>query len=177
MADNGAEIYFDHIKELQKDEFDRRKALESRGGALLATSSTIIALVFGLTVFLTGDKFTFSDGGARQWLIAALAAFVMSALCALFVQAWSHRISLTSIPTLWLMTSEPHWDHDATDFARLSCAERLTETIDSIRSANVIKAWFAIASFAFQVLAILLLSVALITELPGAIPVTTPTSP
>lgn len=56
-------------------ELDRRKAIEGRGATLMTASASIITLIFGLSVLVTGKDVIFENRCAVWTLIPALTAF------------------------------------------------------------------------------------------------------
>jgi hypothetical protein len=66
-------------------EFDRKKTLEGRGTTILTTSGSLLTLIFGLTVVVSGKDAKFGNHWAVLLLMAALLAFVVSAVIAIFI--------------------------------------------------------------------------------------------
>src|ERR1700733_1286148 len=69
-------------------EFDRKKTLEARGTTILTTSGSLLTLIFGLTVVVSGKDARFEDPWAVMLLMGSLLAFVFSAVIAIFVAVY-----------------------------------------------------------------------------------------
>lgn len=74
-------------------EFDRKKTLEGRGTTILTTSGSLLTLIFGLTVVVSGKDAKFENPWAIMFLMGALFAFVVSAVIAIYIAAWGLSIS------------------------------------------------------------------------------------
>jgi hypothetical protein len=159
-------VYTDHVDDLLAAEYERRKVLEARGDSIIKTSSGVIALIFALTVFISGKDYKFTNHWGSVWiLVASLAIFLLSAAIAIYVQNWGLKYTMTGRATLDEMT-QGLWDLD-TDDAQRMCLQRNINTTLSLRDGNAKKASAAQYSVIFQGLAILLLSLALVFELTG----------
>jgi hypothetical protein len=146
------------IESLVTAEFDRRKTLEGRGATLLTASGTMLTLIFGLTVLVTGKDAVFADRCAVDLLIAALAAFVVSAVVAIFVQTYGFKYRTPSREFLReVVDDNDNWGRRADDAARM-WARRRVNTIASLREGNNTKAVLVAVSLWSQVIAIALLS-------------------
>jgi hypothetical protein len=97
-------------------------------------------------------------------LSLALAAFVVSAAIAIFVQTYGFKYAVTSPETLESLTQEANWDRTADD-ARRMWVNRQAETILSLREGNNRRADLVIWSLGFEVLAIALLALSVVLEL------------
>jgi hypothetical protein len=125
------------VAALLSAELDRRKAVEGRGATMTASAS-IITLIFGLSVLVTGKDAVFENRWAVWALIPALIAFVLSAAIALFVQTHGakyevvSRSSLRSLTTVsfWTMRADPATRADVSQQVRTICG--LRDVWDSI---------------------------------------------
>lgn len=145
-------------------EESRRKVIEGRSGTVLTTSTTMLALVFGLTVIVTGKDYVFKSHCSVVLVSLALAAFVASASLAIVVQAYGFTYTVISAKTLSNLTDDVNWGRTADD-ARRMWIRRQVSTIQSLRKGNNIKARLAIWSLGFELLAVALLAVAVGVEL------------
>jgi uncharacterized membrane protein len=68
------------VKDLLAAEYDRRARMEGRGSTIVTTSASLLTVVFGLTVVVTGEDYVFANCYAVFALLAALLAFVISAV-------------------------------------------------------------------------------------------------
>ena len=69
---------YELVAALLVGEEDRRKRVEGRAATILTTSTTMLTLIFGLTIFVSGKDYTFRNHCAVWFLTLALAAFVVS---------------------------------------------------------------------------------------------------
>lgn len=160
-------VYDGMIENLLTAEFDRRKTLEGRGATLMAASGTMLTLIFGLTVIVTGKDPVFKSGCAVDLLLAALAAFVVSAVTAIFVQTYGFKYQTASRDFLReVVENNDNWARRADDAARMWAVRRVN-TITSLREGNNAKACLVTASLWAQVVAIGLLSASVGVELSG----------
>jgi hypothetical protein len=97
--------------------------------------------------------------------MASLAAFVVSAVIAIFIAAYGTAYSLIGRETLERLTDDELWEKKTADDARRMWVQRQVNTIKSLRRGNNRKATAVIWSLAAQVLAITLLSLSVAVEL------------
>lgn len=146
-------------------EYDRRKAIERRAGALLTSSGTMLTLIFGLTVLITGKDAVFHNVFAIGALLAAMALFLASAILAIVVQAYGYEYKVISDDALRsLARDHQEWARRADDATRAWVAKQVS-TICSMRSGNSAKATQVEWSLWLQVSAIVLLSISAGIEL------------
>jgi hypothetical protein len=163
------DAYVEHVSKLLDAEYERRKVLEARGDSIIKTSAAVIALIFALTVLISGKDYKFTNHWFSIWfLTAALVFFVASAAIAIYVQNWGMKYKMTARETLEAMT-QSLWDMDPANAKRM-CLQRLINTTLSMRDGNAKKAAAAQCSVILQVAAILLLSLSLVFELTGKPP-------
>ena len=141
----------------------------TEAAALAALYAFIVSTVFYRSVSLrqayqtvrSSAKSTASVG----FLIASLVVFVVSATIAIYVQNWGLKYTTTGKKTLQEMTREL-WTLD-TPSAKRMCLQRIINTTITLREGNDKKAAAAQYSVILQVAAILLLGIALVSELTG----------
>lgn len=138
-------------------ELDRRKAIEGRGATLITASASIITLIFGLSVLVTGKDVIFENRCAVWTLIPALTAFVVSAAIALFVQTHGANYEVVSRGSVRSLTTASFWTMPADTATRADVSQQV-RTICGLRDVNDTKALFAMWSLGFQLVAIALLS-------------------
>jgi hypothetical protein len=150
------------VSDLLVAEFDRRKTLDGRGATLLTASVSLVTLIFGLTVIVTGKDPVFANHYAVLTLLAALVAFVVSAVIAIVVQTRGFSYDVVKCKSLKQLTdpNAPFWALSADDAVRHDVSQHV-KTICSLRDSNNVKAKLVTASLVFQVLAVFLLSVSL----------------
>jgi hypothetical protein len=124
----------------------------------------MLTLIFGLTVIITGKDYTFRNHCAVWFLTLALAAFVVAAVIAIFIQTYGFKYTVTSTATLDGLVQDANW-HRTEDDARRMWVSRQVQTIKSLRHGNNRKAALVIWSLGFEVLAIALLALSVGFEL------------
>jgi hypothetical protein len=154
-------IHLERMEALLTAEYDRRKALEGRGSTLVTSSTTMLTLIFGLTVIVTGKDKPFTDHRAVWLLIGALAAFVLSAVIAIFVQVYG--TVWTRIETLERLVGSD-WNVTENDARRMWACHQV-QTIKTLRAGNSRRAKYVLGSFGIQVLAITMLAISVAIEL------------
>lgn len=160
-------IYQAITDKLLAAEFDRRKALESRAAALLGSSGTMLTLIFGITVLVTGDgkDAIYQNGVAVGVLIAAMAAFLASAVLAIIVQAHGFEYKVMSDEALTALARDhSEWARRADDATR-AWVSKQASTICTMRKGNHTKATQVAWSLWIQVAAVTLLSTSIGVEL------------
>ncbi len=158
------------VSDLLAAEFDRRKTLEGRGATLLTASVSLVTLIFGLTVIVTGKDHVFANRYAVFTLLAALVAFVISAVIAIVVQTRGFDYDVVKRKSLKQLTdpNAPFWAKSADDAVRADVSQHV-KTICSLRDGNDTMATRVTWSLRFQLLAIVLLSVSVGLELHARI--------
>lgn len=157
-------IYEKLVGTLLVGEEDRRKRVEARGATILTTSTTMLTLIFGLTVVVSGKDYTFRNHCAIWFLTLALAAFVVSAVIAIFIQAYRFQYKIMSVESLESLVDATNWGRTE-DEARQLWIERQVETIKTLRRSNKTQSDLAVWSLGFEVLAIALLALSVGFEL------------
>jgi hypothetical protein len=160
----GGQIFQEFVKDALAHEFERRKNLEGRGAVLLTSSGTMVTIILGLTVLITGKDFVFVSRCAVVLLCIALVAFVLSATAAIIVQAWAFKYDLVDQDDLDKLVENEYWDSTANIAAR-DTVDLHVRTIRSLRKGSRIKSSFLITSLVIQLIAIVLLSTAIGDEL------------
>jgi hypothetical protein len=155
-------IYEKLVAALILAEEDRRKRVEGRAATILTTSTTMLTLIFGLTIFVSGRDYTFRNHYAVWFLTLALAAFVASAVIAIFIQAYPFHYAILNDYTLNNLVA--NWN-ETEDDARQMWVKSQAETITTLRRSNDKKSDLAVWSFGFEVLAIALLALSVGFEL------------
>jgi len=144
-------------------EFDRKKALEARGGYIVSSSGALFTLIIGLAVVVAGSGFTIHHPAAVGFAIASTVTFVGAAIVGLAVQGMNSKYDLTSDETLTSMVTE-RWGESA-EAALFVTARRNVETIGSLRKSNDSKAIIARWGLGLQIAAIALLGMSFVAEL------------
>ena len=162
-------IYQPMVGAILAAEADRRKTLERRGGTLLTASTSLVTLIFAVSVIVTGKSFVFANHCAVTALCLALGSFVISAVIAIVVQTHGYPYKVIDGETLMeLAGTNEAWAESADYALRRDVSQRVV-TICSLRDGNETMAKHVAWSLRFQVLAIGLLSVSVGLELYGRI--------
>lgn len=160
MSRRADEVFAEYIAARKVDELDRRKRVEDRGAAIVTTSSSLLTLVFLLTVFVTGsdkDAAKLVSRTAGSFLLVALACFVIAVVIGIAVQhtMWkSKRVALSTLQNMFDGTSD--WHGDADEALRV-CAFLDYEVLKSISEGTALKAKLILIALGFQGVAVLLL--------------------
>ena len=160
MAEQG-ETYAKFIEAELKAEDERKATLNSRALGIATTSSAFLALVFTLTVLVTGKDFKVSASGSR-WILFALVLFAVASLLGLL--ASSLRAFVVIAPESLEALVGDHWTDEEVD-ARNQIAYLNVQTISTIRTGNNWKATLIGWGIGFQLSAILVLIGTLAWEL------------
>jgi hypothetical protein len=154
-------VYRSLVEQQLAAEFERRRALEGRGATLMTASASLLALIFGLSILVTGKDYVLLDSWAVGCLVGALLAFVLSASIAVIVQTYGFKYEVTPRDTLRsLARDDDQWKRRADDAMRMWVSQQ-AQTICSLRAVNDRKAKLVAGSLAFQLLAVALLSVSI----------------
>uniref|UniRef100_UPI001E58F084 hypothetical protein n=2 Tax=Mycobacterium avium TaxID=1764 RepID=UPI001E58F084 len=161
-------VYQQMVGSLLAAEHDRRTKTEGRGSTIVTTSSSLRTVVFGLTVVVTGKDYVFANCYAVWVLIAALGAFVISAVLGLVVSAYSFRYKTVSLDFLRQLEDRDGalWKVSADQAVNYDVQQQVT-TICSLRGGNERKADLVVASLVFQVAAVALLALSVGLEIYG----------
>jgi hypothetical protein len=162
VAEQG-ETFAQFIESELKYEHERRTTVDARALTVATSSSAFLALIFALTVFITGKDYKFSDSGARG-VVASLASFIVAAVLGLIANS-AREYRVADVPTLTAMTTD-HWT-DTEVAARNACASLSVTTIASLRAGSNQKTGLILVAFVFQMAAIVGLVVTLGYELRG----------
>lgn len=128
---------------------------------MLTSSASVLALVFGLTVLVTGKDAVFASHAAVWVLCASLLFFVLAAGFAIVVQAHMYKYEVVSKEYLAsLAASDTEWSQSA-DHAVRSDVSQKVRTLGSLRDGNKVKAVFTIVGLWLQMGAIALLAVSI----------------
>lgn len=155
-------VYEKVVAALLLSEEDRRKRVEGRAATILTASATMLTLIFGLTIFVSGKDYIFKNHCAVWSLTLALAAFVVSSVIAIIIQAYPFQYSILNDFTLNNLAAK--WN-ETEDNARQMWVQSQAETITTLRSSNNKKSALAVWSFGFEILAIALLAISVGFEL------------
>lgn len=146
-------------------EFERRKILEARGTTMMTSSASLIALIFGLTVLVTGKDPVLTSRWAGYVLLESLVLFVLAAVIGIVVQTYLHKYDVVECEFLeTLAGTDAEWSRSADHAIRTSVSQKV-RTLCSLRRGNGAKAIWVIAGLTIQLAAIASLTVSLGLEL------------
>lgn len=148
--------YSKYVAALLAVQDGRKASLEQRGLAVITTSGTLVTLVFGLVAVLTkANNYKLPDS-AHGWIGAALIAFVIAAILGL----------VSNVPLNYggadfddEQTFKAVWE-DEPVVARRRVTETRLEDYRQAQKWNGFKAWVLVAGMGFEVVAVILLSIA-----------------
>jgi hypothetical protein len=162
------QVYRAMVSDLLAAEYDRRTKMEARGSTIVTASASLLTVIFGLTVIVTGKDYVFANGFAIFMLLAALLAFVVSAVLGIVVQTNSFAYKTISPESLNRLTDKEFWDDRPANYAARDDVSQQVATICTLRVANERTAKLVTVSLVFQVVAITLLMVSVGLELCGS---------
>ncbi len=163
-------VYQASVTAMLAAEFERRKTLEARGTTLLTSSTSVTAIIFALTVLVTGRDAVLANRWAGYVLIASLAAFVAAAVYGILIQAKLQPYEVANREYLLTLTTEELWSQPADDAVRSDVAQKV-RTLGGpngdggLRAANDTKARWVDAGVRWQLGAVGLLALAMGLEL------------
>ena len=163
-ASAAGKIYEQVTAAVVASEFDRKKTLEGRGSTLVTASASLLTLTFGVIFVVTGKDYLFKSGWAVGLLLASLAAFLVSAVIAVFVAVEGTEYAVIADETLDALTTGDKWNKTE-DNARLMWVRRQVDTAKSLRESNNKNVTRVAWSLWIQVLAIALLAGSVVVEL------------
>lgn len=158
-------IYQAAVTAMLAAEFERRKTLEARGATLTTGSTSLVALIFGLTVLVTGKDSVLTSHWAVYVLLAGLLFFVVAAVIGIFVQMYLHKYDVPDCEYLdTLAGTDEEWARTADHAVRTDVSQKV-RTLCSLRDGNASKAKLILAGLVVQIVAIAFLAVSLGVEL------------
>jgi hypothetical protein len=152
-----SDVYASFVKSLLDAEDSRKSSLEQRGIGIIATSGTLVTLLFGLTAAITGSKSFAFPSAARCWLTSAAILFVVAAAAGIG----------TNIPLFYgkivveQNILEAVWD-DGTPDARRAVTGAWLKRLHAAQAVNNVKAWIFVAGAVLELAAAAMLTVGII---------------
>jgi hypothetical protein len=162
MPDVTSDIYADYIKSLADAETARKTSLEGRGVGVVTSSGTLITLLLALIAVITSAKNLSLPTPAHGYLAAAVILFAIAIgvglaanLPFLYKEA---EPDANSLSTAWAYTPEQ---------AQAYLIGTRLEILSSFRHANAVKGWLVLAAGLVQLVAILMLVLAILSIIGG----------
>ena len=164
MTENPYAAYF---KELEDGQETRKTTLESRAAGLVAVSGTLVTLLLALAGLGTKANATFKlTDASRDWLEAALVAFMVSSLLAILVGAPLVYRAVLASGMRWIINNA--WAGDTPENAALRIAATRANTLGWNKRVNDIKAALLRLALIAQVIAVVFIAVAALKILDAA---------
>ena len=157
-ADGGGGVYGSYIKSLLDYEQVRKSSLETKASAVVATSGTLVTLLFGLVAVVTGAKNFLLPQAAHGWLGAAMLFFVAAAGIAIGanvipVPYGEVTFSGDDLPSVW---------RNPAAVAAIQVATAQLQQIEKAKDKNDMKAKLVLVSGVSELLALVMLTIALL---------------
>jgi hypothetical protein len=153
----GGPEYGDFYQKLVEGQTARKASIEQRGLAVITTSGTLATLLFGLVALLSKPTAFELPTQARGPLVAALVAFVVSALFAL----------LTNVPLNYenVVVEDPETEvrqlwQDTQEEARIALTVTRVKIFKRARTLNERKAWLLLLAMLAEFVAIIAVAIA-----------------
>ena len=138
------------------------EGVRTRSLNTVGVAGALVALIAALIGLAAGSHKDILSSGARWTAAVALAAFVLSAICALIINVPA-RVVASNAAQLRQFTSD-HWDDEGWD---QSVATFLVEYLVSLREANAASSRWLIASIMLEVAGIALMAVTALVVMWG----------
>lgn len=167
-ADDGGEALSTFINGQLATERERRTAINTRGAGLITTSSGLSTLIFGAAALVTGAK-DFVAPRLTLWALAGtFLAFMAAAFCGLMsTRTISADVVMPAQLEEWRARDDV-WQNTKTNVRRL-LAKADIRALATLRAGNNRKMWWARLGFAAQLVALVMLAVAVGAILVAAI--------
>lgn len=157
MAITGPDIYSDFIKTLIDAEAARKTSAESKGVAVITTSSALVTILFALVAVVTSRTTFKLPVSAHGWLVAAIVAFVVAAGTAILVS-----LPLPYGQTTFGLDDLRSWWSDDAPTAEAAVAGLRLRALTAARRMNAIKAGILLVASVAELAGLVLLTVAVI---------------
>ena len=162
MAASGPDVYSDFIKTLIDAESARKTSTESKGTAVITTSSALVTILFAL-VAVVASRTTFKlPASAHGWLVGAIVSFVLAAATAILVSFplpyGQTNITLSDLRTWW---------GDTVDTAEAAVSGLRLRALTAARRMNAVKAGILAVACTAELVGLILLTVAVIRIITG----------
>ena len=133
MSDDQGTVYSAYIAGELEQERARRDRFDARGLGVLTTSSALIALVFSLTVLITGKDLKIAKVSSIVLAAVALVAFLVAGISGLLANKLRNS-STVLIEGMERMVRDRWTNSEVT--ARSVTAQKNLEVLASLRNAN-----------------------------------------
>lgn len=161
MAEQGS-VYATFIDSQVTAEAARRTALETRGGAILTTSSAFATFILAIAAVVQAANYKYS-ADAVPLILAVLVLFVMAGIAGLLANML-FQYQVPKPGTLEEMLKTGRWEDSETTARNRTSWLRL-DTLTSMRKGNNIKATIIVIGHGLQLAAVVALTITVIQEL------------
>ena len=149
------EAYAKFIEAQLANELARRDSVNTRAATALTTATGLVTLALAVLAVLRGKDFVLTSGQAKVWLIIAVIALFVSAVCAVGAGVpWT--MQLIDPTTLDAMVG-PRWK-DPADKALKNTAFANTLLLKGLQRGTARKFWLFLASGIAQIVAVFALA-------------------
>jgi hypothetical protein len=156
---NAGIVYRELIEQQVQEESARKNSFEQRGITVITSTGAFVSLVFGIGAIATAQHLQ-ASGPSRAVLAVAVLAFAGAAACAIIVNLPMRYLDATN-DQMWEWASRRLWNLRAGS-ARRRAARLRVKVVIRARDRNRLKGRWLIAAMVLEVLAILLIAIAVI---------------
>jgi len=157
VATIGPDVYSDFVKTLLDAEASRKTSIESKGAAVITTSSALVTILFGLVAVVTSRTTFKLPVSAHGWLVAAIVAFVVAAATAILVS-----FPLPYGQTTVTIDDLRSWWGDSVPEAEAAVSGLRLRALTAARRTNAVKAGVLCAACTAELVGLILLTVTVV---------------
>jgi hypothetical protein len=157
VANAGPDVYSDFVKTLIDAEAARKTSTESKGVAVITTSSALVTILFALVAVVTSRTTFKLPASAHGWLVAAIVAFVVAAATAILVS-----FPLPYGQTTLTIDDLRNWWNDDVGTAEAAVSGLRLRALTAARRMNAVKAGILCVASAAELAGLVLLTVAVV---------------
>jgi lysylphosphatidylglycerol synthetase-like protein (DUF2156 family) len=160
---NAGSVYSKVLLDEVSKESTRQQAIEQKGLAVITTSGVLVTLMFGLGALATNAKGFTLPVAAVPALIAAVLLFLAASVLAILTN-WPGGYQALDQRSLLGMTGPVSWSGPA-DVASRRVAQAHAQIVLAARVTNTLKAVLLAAAISCEVMAVVVLAVAILIAL------------
>lgn len=161
MTDQGA-TYAGFVQEQLEQERKRREDLDARGLTVLTTTSGLVALLFAISVLVTGKDYKVAKHLSVGLVVGALVTLVIAAILGILANRL-RGYAVPKIESLEDLLTGPHWE-DSEATARSITSQAKLGMISSLRTTNNSKVTFLESALWAQIGGLAMLTGAIMRE-------------
>lgn len=160
MATTGAEVYAQLVQSLFDAEITRKSTLEQKATGIIASSGTLVSLLFALVEVVTKAANFSLPRSSHPWLMASVVFFslaiALSVAIAVPIPYGETEITAAELQSWWV---------DGLSDAEFAVAELQLQRIETARRRNRLKVYGLLGAMGSQFLGLAMLTVAVILVL------------